>query len=124
MSAGDAALARLHKTLLVCVHNSLDPDPQPQLGQDAAHMGLGGGVADEELAGDLGVGQAPSDEPQNLDLPLGETRLAPRRRDTLADRGTSESVDHTPGDCGVEQGVARGDGPDRGHELLGRRVLE
>ena len=39
-----------------------------ELGEDACDVGLDGGVADDELAGDVGVGEAARDEPQHLEL--------------------------------------------------------
>ena len=35
-------------------------------------MGLGGGLAEAELGGDLGVGEAPAHEAEHVLLPLGE----------------------------------------------------
>jgi hypothetical protein len=49
-------LTDLDDALLIGEHGNLDPVTEPQFEQDACHMGLRGGLADDELGGDLGVG--------------------------------------------------------------------
>jgi hypothetical protein len=58
--------------VLVGVDGDPDPVPQAQLGEDADDVALDGGLAEEEAAGDLGVGQALSDEPHDADFAFAE----------------------------------------------------
>src|SRR6266536_1018810 len=60
--------------------DQLGPVPQAKLGQDPADVGLGGGRADHQPAGDLGVGQALRDQHEHLAFPPGELARQPRVR--------------------------------------------
>ena len=84
-------------------------------------MGLHGGLADEELLPDLGIGEAGRDQAQ--DLELARRQLVERRRRVGAG-DARELLDHAFRDSGGEEGVAGGDGADRGEQLLGWLVLE
>src|SRR5687768_124300 len=61
------------------VERRLRPAHQPQLAEDAAHVGLDGLLADAELARDLLVGLPHRNEPQHVGLALGELLRAVRR---------------------------------------------
>src|SRR5215217_579731 len=68
-------------TQLVCWHQPdphgveccLGAAPHVQLREDAVHVGLDCTLPNEELASDLLVGFAPSQEPQDLRLPSGKS---------------------------------------------------
>jgi hypothetical protein len=65
---------------LVREHHGLDPVPELQLGQQVGHVALDGGVADDQLGGDLGVGKASGDELEDLPsrwVSPGSASLAP-----------------------------------------------
>src|SRR5215211_4103537 len=64
---------------LVREHDRLDPVSEVELHQDMGDVGLHGGVADEELPPDLGVRQASRNQPEHLELTLGELAELPRR---------------------------------------------
>jgi hypothetical protein len=57
---------------LVGQYHGLDAVAKLELGQQVGHLALDGGVAGEQLRGDLGVGQPPGDELEDLQLPGGE----------------------------------------------------
>jgi hypothetical protein len=101
----------------------VDPVSQAQLGEDVAHVRLDRGVADDELAGDLGVGAPGGQQAQHLDLARAEV-IELGRVDRLGFRARDEGLDDAPRDGGREQGVAARQDVDRGRPLLGRRVLE
>src|SRR6266581_8243222 len=65
---------------LVGGDDQLGPVTQAQLGQDPADMGLGGGRAHHQPAGDLGVGQTLRDQHEHLAFPPGELARQPRVR--------------------------------------------
>ena len=79
--------------------------------------------ADDEPLGDLGVGQALGHEQQHLPFAVGERRQ-PRLVVGPGGELPGEPVEQPPGDPRRDHGVAAGDRPDRGQQLLGRRVLE
>ena len=87
-------------------------------------MGLGGRLADHQLAADLRVGQAADEQVEHLAFPgrqladgAGDGGLGP-------DRDSGELLDDRAGDGRGEQRVAAGHDPDRRDDLLRRRVLE
>jgi hypothetical protein len=57
---GPRATARPDQAVLVAVHDSLHPAPQPELIQHPADVRLDCGLGQEELRGDLGTRQAPA----------------------------------------------------------------
>ena len=61
-------LSGLDDALYIGEHGCLDSVAEPQFEQDACHMGLRGGLTDDESGGDLGVGQAVGDEFEDLTL--------------------------------------------------------
>ncbi len=63
---GSCAIAGSYESAFVPEDNGLDAVAKPELGQDACHVGLDGGLAEHEPCGDLGVGQTPGDEAQDL----------------------------------------------------------
>ena len=67
---------RVDESVLVGEHDGLDPVAQAELGEEPGHVGLDRVDAHEELAGDLGVRQAPGDQDQHLGLALGEQLVA------------------------------------------------
>jgi hypothetical protein len=86
--------------VLVGVDGDPDPVPQAQLGEDADDVALDGGLAEEEAAGDLGVGQALTDSPCFSMMLLSShvlpdpTSLPDRRRRLAAQgKGPSSAVD-------------------------------
>jgi hypothetical protein len=94
-----------------------------ELGHGAADVGLGGGVADGEGGGDLGVAQAVGDEPDDLLLADGE----------LGEGGAVESwgpvAGGEPGDQPAgqprgQEGFAPGDDADAVQQLTGFGVLD
>src|SRR5436190_14852613 len=60
---------------LVGSDDGLDAVPGAELGQHVAYVGLDGLHAEEQLGGDLGVGPALRDEPQDPGFAVGEVRL-------------------------------------------------
>ena len=84
--------------------------------------GFDGGVADDEFAGDLGVGEAARDEPQHLKLAwrqLGEPGRVEGRR-----WATCVALDHAARDRGGEERVAGRDHSGCVSEFLGACVFE
>jgi hypothetical protein len=57
---------------LVCEHDGLGTAGDAQFHQQPRHMSFDRGLADAQVAGDLGVGQALSDQHEDLSLPGGE----------------------------------------------------
>lgn len=51
---------------MVGQHDRLRAIPDLELAQEPGHVRLDGGVADEELAPDLGIGQAEGDESKDV----------------------------------------------------------
>jgi hypothetical protein len=66
-----AVMAGFDDTGFVGGDNGLYPVAAAYLHQDVADIGLDGGFAEEELAGDFAVGQAAGDLDENLGLPGG-----------------------------------------------------
>ncbi len=86
-------------------------------------MGLHGALAEEQGPGDLGVGHASCDQPQDLGLPVGED-LEPVGGGALARPLPDELLHQPPSHRGGEQRLpGRGD-PDRTDQILRRSVLE
>jgi hypothetical protein len=71
--------ARPDQAVLVGVHDSLHPVPQPELIQHPADVCLDCGLGQEELGGDLGVRQARGDLDEDLPFAGGLNRLARER---------------------------------------------
>src|SRR5712691_10645584 len=67
-----AGLAGNDQAALVGKDDELGAVSGVQLHEDARHMRFAGQRANEQALGDLGVGQARGDEPEDLDLPGGE----------------------------------------------------
>ena len=79
-------------------------------------MGLGRWQAHMQRVGELGVGKAAGDEPENVPLTVGElVELGSSFR--WQRRPIREVGDQPAGNAGREQRVARGDHPDRGQQL-------
>jgi hypothetical protein len=62
----------LDEAALVREDDGLDAVAEVELGEDPTDVGLHGGLRDDELGGDLLVGEAPRHEQQHLVLALGE----------------------------------------------------
>jgi hypothetical protein len=93
-----------------------------EFGHGAADVGLGGGVADGEFGGDLGVAQAVGDESDDLPLAGGELG----QRVGVEPRGGGsggELGDQPPGQPGGQQGFTVGDEPDTAQQLGGFGVF-
>ena len=111
-----------HQAVLVGVHDGLHAVAEAELGQHAGDVRLHGRPADEQLGGDLVVGQPAGHQPEDLELPGGQALV---RSVVPGGRGTAgEFLDHPPGDGRREQCLSAGDEPDAPHELLRRGVLE
>jgi hypothetical protein len=65
-------LAGDDEAALIGDDHQLGPVPGVELGEDPRHVRLAGQRADEQPGGDLGVGQAASDQREDLQLPRGE----------------------------------------------------
>jgi hypothetical protein len=97
----------------------LDAVAQAELLEDVRHVGLDRRVADDQPLGDLGVREVLGDQAEDVELACGEVV------DRLGRSGTRqlrEAPDDLLRDRRGEQGVAGGDGPQRGDQLLGRVV--
>ena len=76
----DSYLARLlppvidHHSQLEGLHGRLGAIRDPQLRDDAAHVLLYGARADQEISGDLLVGESSHQQHQDLDLPRRKRR--------------------------------------------------
>jgi hypothetical protein len=100
------------------------PVAQVELGQQAAHVGLDGGLADHQVLGDLGVGHAPCHQAEHLQLAGGQAVEGGRAGGGRVGQLGDEAVEQLPGHRGGEQRVPGGDHPDRLDQVLGRDVLE
>ena len=63
-------------------HHGLHPVAEAELLEDVGDVRLHGGLADVELGADLRVGQPSRDQPEDLQLALGQLVEALRRRGT------------------------------------------
>ena len=78
------AVARLaHQPVLVRESDELHPRRETQLGQDAAHVALHGGFADESHLAGFGIAQPARREQEDLLLPRGQRLERIRRRPPL-----------------------------------------
>jgi hypothetical protein len=84
--AGRVRFARLDDAGLVGQDDGLDPVAQAELGEQVADVGFHGGVADEEVGGDLGVGEAAGEPQQDVVFPGGQ-RCQPGRCEQRVARG-------------------------------------
>ena len=82
---------------LVGSDHRLRPVVGVELGEDAADVGLDRFVADEEVAGNLGVGASCGDQPQDVDLAGGEIGDS---ADGVPRSDADELVDQATGDVG------------------------
>ena len=53
-------------------HHRLDPVPDSELGEDPCDVCLDRGLGEEELVGDLRVGQSLGHRPEHVELAVGE----------------------------------------------------
>ena len=73
------AVAWGHQPAFVGDDDELGAVARVQLGHDAADVGLGGQRAEEQAGGDLVVGQALGDQPEDLTLAVGQAGQQPGR---------------------------------------------
>ena len=100
------------QTGVVGDHDQLGAVAGVELRQQPAHVGLGGGRADVELVGDLGVRQARGDQLEHLALAVGEHVEPGGVGARSARAGSANSLDQATGDARGEQRVAGGHDPD------------
>jgi hypothetical protein len=84
----------------------LDPVAGLELVEEVRDVGFGGGDADMELGGDFVVGQAASDEGQDLEFSFGDAVDLPRLDDGVSPAG--EFLNEAAGDTGSDEGVTHG----------------
>jgi hypothetical protein len=93
-----------------------------EFGHGAADVGLGGGVADGEGGGDVGVAQAVRDESD--DLPFSRGELGQGGRVEPWGGLIGQTGDQPAGQSRGEEGLAAGDDVDSVQELAGFGVLD
>src|SRR5436190_13764070 len=120
LSSGEPAGA--DQAGLVGEHDQLGPVAGPELDHGPADVGLGRGRADDQLVGDLVVGQAGRDQPHDLALALGELVELGRGAGLTGPGG--ELGHQPPGHPGRQQGVAGGDRPDPADQVGRLGVLD
>src|SRR3954468_5378938 len=101
---------RVGEACLVGEDDGLDAVAEVELLEDVSDVRLDGGVTDEQLLGDLGVGEAACDQLEDFEFALVEVvqLLGP-----LTPRRAGELVDHVLCDGGRQEGVSSGDDADR-----------
>ena len=110
---------------LVGDHHQLGPVARRQLGEDPADVRLGGGRAEAQPAGDLGVGQALGDQRQHLDARAAVSRSSVRAARPAVPGRRGELGDQPPGDRGASSASPAAHHPDRRRSSSVRRgVLE
>src|SRR3954454_7462726 len=90
---------RTYQAGLICVHNELGPVPGVELHHGPAHVGAGGGRADDQLGGDLVVGEPEGDEADDFALAVGQHAHV-GRHDIGTGRAGHELGDEPAGDAG------------------------
>ena len=95
---GGVVRSRQDQPGLVDEDDGLDPVADTELAQQARDVAFDGGLADEEPAGELGVGQAAGEQPQDLGFPAGQCRQRGRGFDLLVWLRSGESAEEAPGD--------------------------
>jgi hypothetical protein len=105
--------------VLVGVDGDLHPVAQIEFGEDAGDVALDGGLAEAEPGGDLGVGQALGDQPDDVEFAFAEV---PGRGAGWG--AVAEVLDQPPGDGGSEECFAGGCRADGAGQLLAGGVLE
>jgi hypothetical protein len=104
-------LMRGDEACLVGEHDCLSAIPQAQFGEDARDVCLHVGFGRVQAGGDFGVGPATADQPQHLDLALGQLR---RRRKVSWLGPADVLVEKPPQYYRCQQRVAGGHGADCG----------
>src|SRR5919204_6997273 len=90
-----ARATRYRHAGLVREHHRLDAIAQPELHEHARDVRLDGRLADDELSGDLSVGQPAGHELEDLELSGGEL-VEPLRRLSGRRDGDGELLDEPP----------------------------
>ncbi len=116
--------AGTHQPALVRVHRGLHPVAQSQLGQHMTDVRLHGGLADEQVGGDLRVGQPARHQLQHLDLAVGQRVQGVRHRLLAGRQMRGVLVQQPARDARGEHRLTGGHHTDRLHQLVGRGVLE
>ncbi len=98
--------ARLYESRLVREHDRLHPVAKIKLLENAGDVGLDGCLAEVELPGDLGVREAASDHPHDLELTPGQLDKA--GRDIVGPGHQDELLDTAPRDRRGEEGFGKG----------------
>src|SRR4051812_5713465 len=117
----------MYQTTLVRDDDQLSTVAGRQLRQQARHVGFGRRLADEQLRGDLLVRQAPPDEAEYLQFPVGEDgQLGPAGGLPGLDAGVvaGELLDQAAGYRRRKQGLAGRDDPNRVEQLLRGYVFQ
>src|SRR5436309_16048018 len=77
-SAGGGGCAWLDESAFVCEYDCLGSVVEVELGEDPGDVGLDSGVADDELAGDFGIGEPAGNEAQHVELARRQLGERPR----------------------------------------------
>jgi hypothetical protein len=107
MLAGRIGFAWLDDAGFVGQDDGLDPVAQAELGEQVAHVRFDGGLTDDEVGGDLGVGEAAGEAQRDAAFPGGQ-RCQPGRCGLGVRRGAGEGVDEPDRDRRREERVPRG----------------
>lgn len=116
---GRHVLAGPDETGFVGEHHRLDAITQVELFEDACDVRLRGVLADDELGGDLGIGETAGDEPQDLAFPWCEVGQF-----STGTRPPGKCCDEASGHGRCEERTAVRDDADGRDELLLLGVLE
>src|SRR5580698_2747020 len=115
---------------LVGQHHGLDAVAQAQFGENPANVDLHGALGKVQAGRDLAVGHACGDAGQDVLLAAGEGvaylggAVPAERLGLLGAAGGGELPDQALGGARREYGVAGGDGPDGGDQVVRLGVLE
>jgi hypothetical protein len=121
----EGQVPRGNEPVVIGVDDDLYAVAQRELGQDAADVGLDGGLGAHELLGDLRVREAAGDGDEALAL-AGRERAQRRRGGVHLRDGplVGDCLKEPAGGARRHDGVPAGDGADRRQQIGGRRVLE
>jgi hypothetical protein len=112
-----------HEPRFIGEDNGLHTIAQPEFHEDAAYVALDGALLDNKTGRHLGVGQAPRDEAEDLELAVREV-TKPFGHAWGRSQGIGEHPDQPACDGGVEQRVPAIHGADRSDQLGGWGILE
>src|SRR3954454_24505273 len=109
-SAAPVDLSGPNEAGLVRGDDGLHAVAQVKFGQDMPEVGLHRGLAEEQLGGDLGVGEATADQSEDVDLALGQR--GERWREAPGWRPGDEALHQPTGQRRVDECFASGNRPD------------